>query len=61
MFKVFNDFGYAYSRNLGNSRFNNRLLRTYGLGLDVLSIYDWVFTIEYSFDALGKGNMIYHN
>jgi outer membrane protein assembly factor BamA len=61
MFKVFNDVGYAYNEQPGNSLFNNKLLHTYGFGLDILSIYDWVFTIEYSFDALGKGNTYYHN
>jgi outer membrane protein assembly factor BamA len=51
--KAFGDMGYAYNKNkIGNS-LSNTFLRTTGIGLDVVSIYDFVFRIEYSFNQLG--------
>jgi len=33
------------------------LLRTWGLGLDIVSIYDFLFKIEYSFNQLGRNGL----
>lgn len=57
--KAFNDWGYAYTNNVGNSRLNNKVLRTFGLGLDIVSLYDFVFRIEYSFNQLGDRSLFF--
>jgi outer membrane protein assembly factor BamA len=53
--KGFNDLGYSHLPNPGpTNRLNNRLLYTGGIGLDVVTIYDWVFRFELSFNQLGE-------
>lgn len=56
--KAYGDLGYAYkpAPNSTNT-LNNTLLRTWGLGMDIVSIYDFVFKIEYSFNQLGKDGL----
>ena len=43
-----------------NSILNNKLLYTYGAGFDVLSYYDFVAKIEYSFNQLGEKGLFLH-
>lgn len=53
--KAYNDLGYAHLPNASlNNTLNNKLLYTWGFGMDIVSIYDFVFKIEYSFNQLGK-------
>jgi outer membrane protein assembly factor BamA len=56
--KAYGDLGYAYARtpNITNT-LNNTLLRTWGFGMDIVSIYDFVFKIEYSFNQLGRDGL----
>jgi outer membrane protein assembly factor BamA len=64
-FKVFvkgyGDIGYSY--NGGNSTANsltNKFLYTGGFGIDILTIYDVVFRLEYSFNQLNERAMFIH-
>lgn len=59
--KVYGDAGYVYARNPapGNT-LGNRFLRTGGLGLDIVTIYDWVIRLEYSFNQLGDKAFYFH-
>ncbi len=53
--KAYTDLGYAHITNPKvDNTLNNKVLHTYGFGLDIISIYDFVFKIEYSFNQLGK-------
>lgn len=52
--KAYTDIGYSYIPQQYNTKLNNRFLYTSGFGLDVLSLYDLVFKIEYSFNQLGQ-------
>ncbi len=52
--KTYADMGYSYIPQQYNTRLNNRFLYTGGVGLDILSLYDFVFKIEYSFNQLGQ-------
>jgi outer membrane protein assembly factor BamA len=52
--KTFADIGYSYIPKKYDTRLNNRFLYTGGFGLDILSLYDLVFKIEYSFNQLGQ-------
>jgi outer membrane protein assembly factor BamA len=56
--KAYGDMGYSYnpSPRISNT-LNNTMLRTWGFGMDIVSIYDFVFKIEYSFNQLGKDGL----
>lgn len=58
--KVFGDAGYGYNTNPGTSLLNNKLLYTWGAGLDVVSLYDAVFKFEYSINQLGGRGLFFH-
>ena len=59
--KAFGNVGYAYSKYPGNSLLNNRPIYTGGIGLDIVSIYDFVFKIEFSFNQLGGQGLYLHS
>jgi outer membrane protein assembly factor BamA len=58
--KVYSDLGYAYNPYVNNNLLNNTLMRTWGLGIDIVSIYDFVFRLEYSFNQLGNNGIYLH-
>lgn len=58
--KAYGDAGYSYSQNITNTLFNNKLMYSYGVGLDIVSIYDFVFRFEYSFNQLGNNGLYLH-
>lgn len=52
--KAFTHLGYVYSEKpVNGNRLNNTLLRTAGIGLDIVGIYDFVLKIDYSVNQLG--------
>nr|HVZ26460.1 hypothetical protein [Sediminibacterium sp.] len=56
--KAYGNLGYAYNPDPQSSNtLNNTLLRTWGIGMDIVSIYDFVFKIEYSFNQLGRDGL----
>lgn len=56
--KAYADLGYGHHTNpVASNTLNNTLLRTWGLGLDIVSIYDFLFKIEYSFNQLGRNGL----
>lgn len=60
--KAFADFGYAKNRfaatdGLGNDLLTNKPLYSGGIGLDIVSIYDFVFRFELSFNQLGGNGL----
>jgi hypothetical protein len=56
--KAYGDLGYGYTRHpIASNTLNNTLLRTWGFGMDIVSIYDFVFKIEYSFNQLGRDGL----
>lgn len=58
--KVFTDAGYAYSQQPGNSLLNNKLLHSWGLGFDMVTAYDFVLRVDYSFNQLGGNGFFLH-
>jgi hypothetical protein len=59
--KVFSNLGYVYSeRPLNSSRLSNILLRTAGVGIDIVGIYDFVLKIDYSVNQLGDKGVYLH-
>lgn len=52
--KAFGDLGYVHNAQpTFTNTFPNRMLRSAGIGLDIVSIYDFVFRLEYSFNQFG--------
>lgn len=58
--KVYANIGGAYTPFFSTGILNNRLLYTYGAGLDVLSYYDFTARIDYSFNQLGEKGLFLH-
>lgn len=58
--KAYGDLGYSYTPNYGNSILNNKLLRTWGAGVDIVTFYDVVVRLEYSFNQLGDKGLFIH-
>jgi hypothetical protein len=58
--KGYGDLGYAYSPNPGSSFLNNKLLRTNGFGIDIITFYDVVVKLEYSFNQFGEHGFFIH-
>ena len=59
--KTFADMGYCYNKEDFVSRLNNTFLGSTGLGLDIVTIYDIQFRIEYSVNQLGQKGLFLHN
>lgn len=58
--KAYGDIGASHLPVYTNSILNNKLLYTYGAGIDVLSYYDFVARFEYSFNQLGEKGLFLH-
>jgi len=59
--KAFTNLGYVYSQEKNKSNpLANSLLRTAGIGLDLISIYDFVLNMEYSINQLGDKGLYLH-
>ncbi len=60
--KVFMDLGYAGSPISGtqNSFFNNEWIGSIGLGLDIVTYYDFVFRLEYSMNREGTTGLFFN-
>ena len=56
--KVYNDMGYCYKPN-ATTLLNNKLMHTFGFGLDILTAYDIIFKFEYSFNQLGGNGLFF--
>lgn len=59
--KTFADMGYCYNREDFISRLNNTFLGSTGVGIDVVTIYDVQFRLEYSVNQLGQKGLFLHN
>ena len=60
--KVYGDLGYAYDKNpINHSSLTNKWIRSYGVGIDILSFYDFVIRFEYSFNQLNEQGLFLHS
>ena len=59
--KTYGDIGYTYNKdNYTKNSLTNRFLYSGGFGIDVVTIYDVVFKLEYSFNLLNEHAMFVH-
>lgn len=58
--RAFGDVGYAYNKSFKGNSLVNRMLYTYGVGADIVTFYDLIFRIDYSFNQLGQNGLFLH-
>lgn len=59
--KAYGDVGYVHNKyNTTGNIFTNKLLYTGGFGLDILTIYDVVIRLEYSYNQLNERAFFFH-
>jgi hypothetical protein len=58
--KTYADWGYGHNKFFRSNRLVNKMLYTAGTGFDVVSLYDLVFRVEYSFNQLGQNGVFLH-
>ena len=58
--KAYSDLGYSFSHTPGTSQLNDKLLYTYGFGMDIVTFYDALLRVEYSFNQLGQKGLFLH-
>jgi outer membrane protein assembly factor BamA len=58
--KTFVNAGYMYNPEPGTNTLNNRMLYSWGVGLDIITHYDFTFKIEWSFNLLGQNGIYLH-
>jgi outer membrane protein assembly factor BamA len=58
--KLFADVGYGRNNNPGNSFLNNRMLYSAGIGMDIVTAYDFKCRLEYTVNHLGQYALYIH-
>jgi len=62
LLKAYGDLGYAYDKQPSHySSLSNKWLRSWGVGIDVVSFYDFVIRFEYSFNQLNQQGLFLHS
>src|SRR5690625_4362064 len=61
-FKIYGDIGYNHfpTPGINHDLLSNKLLYSYGMGMDIVSFYDAVLRIEYSINQLGENGLFLH-
>jgi outer membrane protein assembly factor BamA len=58
--KVFGNAGYMHHPNPGENLLNNKMLYSYGVGIDMITHYDFTIKFEWSFNRLGENGLYLH-
>jgi outer membrane protein assembly factor BamA len=58
--KVYADAGYVYDKQPENSLLNNKLIHSWGFGVDMISFYDIIFKFDYTINQLGESGLFIH-
>ncbi len=58
--KTFANAGYAYNPSPGTNTLNNRMLYSAGVGIDIITHYDFTFKFEWTFNLLGENGLYLH-
>ncbi|AXY76511.1 hypothetical protein D3H65_22025 [Paraflavitalea soli] len=58
--RTFGDMGYAYNKNFTSNSLTNRMLYTGGMGVDIVTFYDLIIRLDYSFNQLGQSGLFLH-
>jgi outer membrane protein assembly factor BamA len=58
--KVYGNMGYVYNKEPGDNLLCNQMLYTGGVGLDIVTFYDFIIRLEWSFNQLGQNDLYLH-
>jgi hypothetical protein len=58
--KMYGNTGYVHNPQPGENALSNKMLYSWGLGIDILSFYDVTFKLEWSFNQLGQNGLFLH-
>lgn len=58
--RIYGNGGYIYNKYPGENILANRMLYSSGIGLDIVTIYDFTFKFEWSFNHLGQNAIFLH-
>lgn len=58
--KIFFDYGYVYNKHFFGNSLVNRPLYSAGFGIDIVSFYDFILRLDYSFNQLGQNGLFLH-
>lgn len=59
--KIYGNTGYAYNPQPGQNSLSNKMLYSGGLGIDIITFYDLVIKLEWTFNQLGQNGLFLHN
>jgi outer membrane protein assembly factor BamA len=58
--KAYANAGYVHNPELGTNGLNNKMLYSGGIGIDILTHYDFTLKLEWSFNQLGQNGLYLH-
>lgn len=58
--KVYGNAGYVHNPDPGTNFLSNRMLYSGGIGLDIITLYDFTLKLEWSFNQLGQNGLFFH-
>ena len=58
--KIFGNAGYVYNPQPGDNMLANRMLYSVGVGVDIITFYDFIIKLEWSFNQIGQNGLNLH-
>jgi outer membrane protein assembly factor BamA len=58
--RIYGNTGYIYNTYPGKNYLSNKMLFSTGVGLDIVSLYDFTLKLEWSFNQLGQNGLFLH-
>jgi len=58
--RIYGNTGYIYDPQPGGNTLANKMLFSSGLGLDIVTIYDFTLKLDWSFNQLGQNALYFH-
>lgn len=58
--KIYGNTGYVYNPHPGNNTLANKMLFSGGVGLDIITFYDFIIKLEWSFNQIGQNGLNLH-
>jgi outer membrane protein assembly factor BamA len=58
--KIYGNAGYVHNPQPGENSLSNKMLYSAGLGIDIITYYDFTLKLEWSFNQLGQNGLFLH-
>lgn len=58
--KIYGNAGYVYNPQPGDNLLCNKMMYSGGVGLDIITFYDFILRLEWSFNQLGQNDIYLH-